>query len=58
MSFTSFKMGDAISQHKMIACLHKYHTVEQLMNYFYSSNNHDYVWISIGYKKSDININV
>lgn len=55
MSFTSFKMGDAISQHKMIACLHKYHTVEQLMNYFYSSNNHDYVWISIGYKKSDIN---
>jgi GMP reductase len=55
MSFSSFRMADALSHHKMITCLHKYHTTEEIINYFYSSHNHDYVWISIGYKKADIN---
>lgn len=55
MSFSSIRMADALSRHRMITCLHKYHTTEQLINYFYSSHNHDYVWISIGYKKADIN---
>ena len=55
MSFSSFRMADALSRHRMITCLHKYHTTEQLINYFYSSHNHDYVWVSIGYKKADIN---
>ena len=55
MSFSSFNMADALSHHKMITCLHKYHTVEQLINYFYSSHNQNYTWVSIGYKKSEIN---
>lgn len=56
MSFSSFPMADQLSKQKIITCLHKYHTVDQLKEYFLD-NKHllDYVWISIGYKKSDMN---
>lgn len=56
MSFCSFDMAKALAKHKMIACLHKYHKVNELVDYFteYPNNIH-YTFISIGYKKSDIN---
>ena len=56
MSFCSFDMAIELSKHKIIACLHKYHTVEQLSNYFIKyPQNLDYTFVSIGYKKSDLN---
>lgn len=56
MSFCSFNIAKALAQHKIIACLHKYHSVQQLYDYFtmYPSNI-DYTFVSIGYKKSDLN---
>jgi len=56
MSFCSFTIAKALAKHKMIACLHKYHTVDQLTNYFIENpENIDYTFVSIGYKKSDLN---
>lgn len=56
MSFCSFDMAKALAKHKIIACLHKYHSVEQLENYFKEyPENLDYTFVSIGYKKSDLN---
>lgn len=55
MSFSSFQMANALLQYRMVTCLHKYHTIEELTSYFISNPEAvDYVWISIGYKKSDI----
>jgi GMP reductase len=56
MSFSSFNMANELSKYKMITCLHKYHSVDSLVEYF--SNNPDkidYCFVSIGYKKSDLN---
>ena len=56
MSFCSFDMAKDLATHKMIACLHKYHSVEDLTNYFTDNpENIDYTFVSIGYKKSDLN---
>lgn len=55
MSFASFNMASALAKHKMITCLHKYHSVDQLVEFFKDNKVIDYVWISIGYKKSDLN---
>jgi hypothetical protein len=56
MGFCSFELAKALASHKMIACLHKYHTVESLVKYFKENpENIDYTFISIGYKKSDLN---
>lgn len=56
MSFCSFDMAKELANYKMIACLHKYHTVDELVNYFTNHpNNIDYTFVSIGYKKSDLN---
>ena len=55
MSFSSFDMANSLSPFKIITCLHKYHSVEELVNYFQVSNNIDYVWVSIGYKEIDLN---
>jgi GMP reductase len=55
MSFCSFDMAKSLAKHKMIACLHKYHTVLELADYFHKyPKNIDYTFISIGYKKSDL----
>ena len=55
MSFCSFSMARELSKHKMIACLHKYHNIEDLITYFINNpENIDYTFISIGYKKSDL----
>jgi GMP reductase len=55
MSFTSFEMAKALARHKMIACLHKYHSLNDLIQYFKNLTQLDYTFISIGYKKSDLN---
>lgn len=56
MSFCSFSMAKALANHKMIACLHKYHSVDQLFEYYQKyPENINYTFISIGYKNSDIN---
>lgn len=56
MSFCSFDMAKELANYKMIACLHKYHTVDELVTYFTNHpNNIDYTFVSIGYKKSDLN---
>ena len=56
MSFCSFNMAVELAKYKMIACLHKYHTVDELVNYFTKyPDNINYTFISIGYKKSDLN---
>jgi GMP reductase len=55
MSFSSFDMAIELAKHKMISCLHKYHTVDQLIRYFDDyPENIDYTFVSIGYKKSDL----
>jgi GMP reductase len=56
MSFCGIKLAKELAKHKMIACLHKYHSVKELSNYFlHHPQNIDYTFVSIGYKKSDIN---
>lgn len=56
MSFCSFEIAKALAKHRMIACLHKYHTVQGLYDYFTKyPENIDYTFVSIGYKKSDLN---
>lgn len=56
MSFCSFDMATALAKHKMIACLHKYHPIDELYKYFTDyPQNIDYTFVSIGYKKSDLN---
>lgn len=56
MSFCSFTMAKELAKHKMIACLHKYHDVQSLVRYFSECpDNMDYTFVSIGYKKSDLN---
>lgn len=56
MSFCSFDMAKALANHKIIACLHKYHTVNELYEYFDQNPvNIDYSFVSIGYKNSDLN---
>jgi GMP reductase len=56
MSFCSFKMAKELANHKMIACLHKYHSVQELFDYYSKyPQNIDYTFVSIGYKKSDLN---
>lgn len=56
MSFCSFQMAIGLASHKMIACLHKYHSVQELYDYFNQyPDNLDYTFVSIGYKKSDLN---
>jgi GMP reductase len=48
-------MAKELAKHKMIACLHKYHTIDEIFDYFYKQpKNLDYTFISIGYKKSDL----
>lgn len=56
MSFCSISMAKSLAEHKIIACLHKYHSLEELCEYFtIYPDNIDYTFVSIGYKKSDLN---
>ena len=56
MSFCSLDMAKSLAKHKIIACLHKYHSIEELCEYFTTCpDNINYTFVSIGYKKSDLN---
>lgn len=56
MSFSSFLMADALSKDKIITCLHKYHSTDDLIAYFTNNKDKlDYVFVSIGYRKTDLN---
>jgi GMP reductase len=56
MSFCSFDLAKSLAKNKMIACLHKYHKISELYEYFNQYPEYlDYTFVSIGYKKSDIN---
>lgn len=55
MSFCGVEMARKLAEHRMIACLHKYHTVQELHDYFlWYPDNIDYTFVSIGYKKGDL----
>jgi GMP reductase len=56
MSFCSFALAKELANFKIIACLHKYHKLKELVEYFEQNpNNIPYTFVSIGYKKSDLN---
>ena len=56
MSFSSFLMADALSKDRIITCLHKYHSTDDLIAYFTNNKDKlDYVFVSIGYRKTDLN---
>jgi GMP reductase len=56
MSFCSFSLAKSLAKHKMIACLHKYHKIDELIKYYNEyPQNIPYTFVSIGYKKSDLN---
>jgi GMP reductase len=49
-------MAIELAKFKMISCLHKYHKIDNLVRYFQDyPQNLDYTFVSIGYKKSDLN---
>jgi GMP reductase len=55
MGFASFTIAKKLAEHKIITCLHKYHTMAEIYNVL--SNSPElipYIWVSIGYKKSDL----
>jgi GMP reductase len=55
MSFASLSLASKLAHSQMICCLHKYYTIDSLIEYFTKNpNNIPYVWVSIGYKKSDL----
>ena len=56
MSFCSFNIAKTMAKHKMVACLHKYHKVDEIVKYFQEyPENLEYTFVSIGYKNSEIN---
>ena len=55
MGFASIEIAKALEKHKIITCLHKYHSLDDLVAYFTGGAKLDYTFISIGYKKSDLN---
>lgn len=54
MSFASFGLADSLRSNKIVTCLHKYHDIDSLSEYFLKNDALDYVWISIGYKNSEL----
>lgn len=50
----TFEMATVLSKFKMITCLHKYYSCEELCSYFNKSGSIDYNWVSIGYKGNDL----
>src|SRR4051812_17480845 len=64
---SSFELGRALAKHKICTALHKFHTPEQLIqfydesphndqvdNFFDKDNKLSYVWVSIGMNDEDI----
>jgi len=56
MSFCSFEIAKKLAESRMLACLHKYHTVDELTKYFKDNpENIPYTWVTIGCKQGDLN---
>ncbi len=56
MSVTgTFEMGKALAKHKMVTCLSKHYTREQLMMFYCNNKDlEDYVFYSLGIRDADI----
>lgn len=50
MSFASFNLAKALAKHKMITCLHKFHSKDQILDFFVENPGLEpYVWVTIGW---------
>lgn len=51
----TFDMGVSLSEYKMVTCLHKHYSKEELISFF-NKNTHllDYIWYSTGITDTDI----
>lgn len=49
----TFEMAKAISKHKMLTCLHKFYSIEQLDSFLSEFNNPDYVAYTLGIRDED-----
>lgn len=50
----SMAMGTALRKHKVITCLHKFYSIDSLIEYYGQLDELDYVWLSIGMKDEDL----
>lgn len=48
------EMARALNKHKIVTCLHKYLSVDELGSFFQKDGSLDYNWVSIGYKETEI----
>ncbi len=53
---SSFDLAESLRKHKICTALHKFHTADQLSDYYLKDENRkvDYVWASIGMNDDDI----
>jgi len=49
----SFEMARTLSKHKIITCLHKFYTVEELSEFFKTYNEPDYIAYTLGIREED-----
>ncbi len=49
----TFEMAKALSKHKMITCLHKFYSVEELTSFFSEFKEPDYVAYTLGIRDED-----
>lgn len=54
-AIAGFEMATALAKHKMVTCLHKYISTDDLINFFVEHKDLvDYVWVSVGYGDDEI----
>lgn len=54
-SIASIKMAKALVDHNMIACLHKYHKIEDLISLFKENEKYlENIWVTIGPSNQDL----
>lgn len=54
-SVATFTMARQLQKYKMVTALHKYYTLQQLQNFFFSPDViPDYCWVTIGMKDADL----
>jgi len=57
MSFASFDLARALAKHRMITCLPKYLSEEDLIEFFQSDDPilglYPYAWVSVGFKREE-----
>jgi GMP reductase len=49
----TFEMAKALSKHKMLTCLHKFYSIEDLETFFVDFNQPDYVAYTLGIRDED-----